>query len=233
MLRRTRQALRNLAWPGDDRRTHDRHVTDVQTVCRPLTGDVSLPTRIRNVSRTGASLVVDQTMPEGTMLRVNLPGSPGGPHTTILACVMHTREVGAGEWALGCMFSLELSSDEMQLLGGEKTAAGRDDQRAWVRSPAKGAISFRLLPAEDEVTRTAELLDLSPGGVGLIVHEKIEPGAGLTLDLLRTAGKPDRPMLACVVYSTDRPDGKWAAGCQFLRELTETELKELVWRSIP
>ena len=30
---------------------------------------------------------------------------------------------------------------------------------------------------------------------------------------------------------TDRADGKWAAGCHFLRELTENELKELVWHS--
>jgi len=231
MFRRTRQALKKLAGSKDDRRTHDRYSIDVRTLCRPLTGDASLPVRIRNVSRTGANLIVSQPLTEGTMLRISLPGSPAGPHTTILACVMHARELSTAEWAIGCMFSLELSPEEMQLLGGEKTTAGADDQRAWVRCPAKGNIAFRLLPADDEITRSAELVDLSPGGVGLIVSEKIEAGSALTLDLLRTTDKPERSMLACVVYVTDRVDGKWAAGCQFLRELSEKELSELVWRS--
>ena len=233
MLRRTRQVLRNLAWPGDDRRARERHATDVQTVCQPLAGDVSIPTRIQNVSQTGANLVVGQPLTEGTMLRVNMPGSPGSPHTTILACIMHSHELDSGEWAVGCRFSLELSPEEMRYFGGEKATAGPDDQRAWVRYPAKGTIAFRLLEDEGDIVHSAELADLSPSGVGLILSEKLEPGSALTLDLRRTDGKPDQSMLACVVYLTDRPDGKWAAGCHFLRELTETELKSLIWRSGP
>lgn len=165
------------------------------------------------------------------MVRVNLPGSPGGPHTTVLACVMHGREIGPGEWSVGCAFSLELSAEEMRLFGGEKSPAGSDDQRAWVRYPAKGLVLFRLVAAADGPARTAEMADLSPGGVGLILTEKLEPGAALTVHLRRTNNRPDWPMLACVVYLTDRPDGKWAAGCHFLRELSEAELNELVWRS--
>jgi hypothetical protein len=229
-LRRKQKATEDPSWPADDRRAHARHAADVQTVCQPLAGDVYLPSRISNVSQSGVNLIVTQPVTEGTMVRVNLPGSPGGPHTTVLACVMHSREHSPGAWTIGCMFSLELSPEEMQLFGGEKTAAGSDDQRAWVRHPAKGIISYRLLPA-DGVLRTAELADLSPTGVGLIVDHKLDAGSGLTLNLRRVDDKPDRPMLACVVYVTDRADGKWAAGCQFLRELTEKELRELIWRS--
>jgi hypothetical protein len=55
----------------------------------------------------------------------------------------------------------------------------------------------------------------------------------MTLMLRRQEDKPDRPMLACVVYVTDRPNGRSAIGCSFLRELSEYELNELIWRSSP
>jgi PilZ domain len=229
MLRRSRQIIRKPATSGEDRRSHPRQPTDVQTVCQPLVGDVSLPARIRNVSQSGVNLIISQPLTEGTMVRVNLPGLPGGPHTTVLACVMHGRQTSPGEWTIGCVFSLELSAEEMRLLGGEKTASGADDQRAWVRCPVRGTISYRRLPVDDGVARTADLVDLSPAGVGLILNEKLEPGSAITLNLRRTDDRPDRPMLSCVVYLTDRADGKWAAGCHFLRELTQKELNELVW----
>ena len=95
----------------------------------------------------------------------------------------------------------------------------------------RGKISYRRLPVDDGVARIAELVDVSPAGVGLILKEKLDPGSALTLNLRRTTDSLDRPMLSCVVYLTDRPDGTWAAGCHFLRELTEKELNELVWRS--
>src|SRR5262245_23310300 len=138
MFRRTRQTNRKPASPGDERRSHPRHVTDVQTVCQPLVGDISLPARIRNVSRSGINLIVSQPLTEGTMVRINLPVSPGGPHTTVLACVMHGRETSPGEWTVGCLFSLELSTEETELLGGDKSPSGTDDQRAWVRYPIRG-----------------------------------------------------------------------------------------------
>jgi PilZ domain len=230
MLRRKGPIVRTVA-TGDDRRSHPRHPADVQIVCQPLVGDVSLPARIRNVSQSGVNLIISQPLTEGTMVRVNLPGSPGGPHTTVLACVMHSRETSPGEWTVGCVFSLELSADETRLLGGEKMPSGPGDQRAWVRSPVRGIVSYRKLPVDDGVARTADLVDLSPAGVGLILKEKLEPGSALTLNLRRTDSKSDRAMLSCVVYLTDRADGTWAAGCHFLRELTEKELKELVWQS--
>jgi hypothetical protein len=37
-------------------------------------------------------------------------------------------------------------------------------------------------------------------------------------------------LLACVVYLAERPEGKFAAGCQFLSELSDKELNELVER---
>jgi hypothetical protein len=229
VLRRTRTFLQQLTGSGSDRRLFTRHETSVETRCRALADNVDVVARLRNVSRTGVNLTVPREVPEGTMIRIDLP--TGGPSTTVLACVTNAKAISETEWSLGCMFSLELSESEMKSLGGDKKAGSPPDQRAWVRYPAKGTVTFRLLPSDGNGLRAGELVDLSPSGVGLIVAEKIEPGSALTVTLRRVDDKPDRSLLACVVYLAERPDGKWALGCQFLHELTEKELEELLWRS--
>ncbi|HKA08331.1 MAG TPA: PilZ domain-containing protein [Gemmataceae bacterium] len=230
MLRRKRKTAEDSASQSDDRRGFFRQPSAVQTVCQPLAGDLYLPARVRDVSPTGANLIVTHFLTEGTMVRVTVPGTPGGPHTTILACVMHARELSSSSWAIGCMFTFELSPEEMRLFSGQKSENGIDSRRPWVRSASKGTISYRLLLA-DGVLHKAEVSDLSTAGVGLIVDEKLDAGSALLVDLHCGNDKPNRPMLACVVYATDRPDEKWAAGCQFLRELTNPELRELGWQS--
>lgn len=230
MQGRKRKATQDPASQSDNRRDFPRQPSAVPTVCQPLAGDLYLPARVRDVSQTGANLIVTHLLTEGTMVRVNVPGTPGGPHTTILACVMHSRELSSSSWAIGCMFSLELSPEEMRLFGGQKTDNGVNGQRPWVSSASKGLISFRLLP-EDGVLHKAEVVDLSTAGVGLLVDQKLEAGSALSLNLHRGNDKSEQSMLACVVYVTDRADEKWAAGCQFLRELTNPELRELSWHS--
>ena len=129
MLRRTRAFLKQLTGTGEDRRLFPRHSTDVETRCRALADDIDVIARIRNVSRTGAKLTVPRAVPEGTMIRIDLPVASGGASTTILACVTNSKEVSPTEWALGCMFSLELPEDD-EGAGGQKEAAGSADQRA-------------------------------------------------------------------------------------------------------
>lgn len=231
MLRRTRALLRRLTGAPDERRAHPRHAIDVETDCRAITDDVDMPARIRNVSRSGVNLVVPRSQPEGTLIRVNLPVKGRSPQTTILACVTNVSVVAEGLWSLGCVFSLELSEAEMRVLGGEKRPSKPSDQRAWVRCPARGSVNYRPVPPDENTPKIAELVDLSPAGVGLIVSERIEPGSAITLNLPRLDQKPDRELLACVVYLTNRPDGKWAIGCNFLNEMSEKDLNDLVWRS--
>ncbi len=230
MLRRTRAFLRRLTGSADERRAHPRHRVDIETVCRALAEDADLPARINNVSRSGVNLIVPRSLPEGTLIRVHLPGAASGRHTTLLACVTNIRPYSEELWSLGCIFSQDLSDAEMRTFGGEKTPSKPNDQRAWVRYPARGTVSYTHVPEEEGELKTAELLDLAPAGVGLIVSERLEPGSAITVFLRQQNGKAERPMLACIVYQTDRSDGKWAIGCTFLHELSEKDLNELIWR---
>lgn len=229
MFQRTRALLKRFTGNSEERRAHTRHAVDVETTCYFLADGSEVRARIRNVSRSGVNLAVPMGVPEGTMVRVQLPGPADNPHTTVLACVTNARELLENQWVLGCVFSLEMSDAEMRMLGGENKLASPDDQRAWVRFPTRGTIEYRQLPAESGDSRSAELVDLSPGGLGLIVGESLEPGDAITVNLRRQNNQPDRQMLACVVYMAERTDGKRAIGCNFLHELSERELKELVW----
>jgi hypothetical protein len=215
----------------DERRAHRRHKVDIETTCRALTDDADMPARIRNVSRSGINLIVPRELPEGTMLRVKLPTAPGGSLTTFLACVTNVHRFADGLWSLGCVFSLELSETEMRLLGGEKAPTKSGDQRAWVRSPVVGTVSYRLVPGDQTSVFTAELVNLAPAGVGMIVSERLDAGSLITLTIERRDGGANRQLLAYAVYVADRPDGKWAVGSNFLHELSEKELNELVWQS--
>ena len=230
MLQLGRKILRRIAGVETERRAHPRHPTDLRTVCRPVTEDVEIPARIADVSVGGIKMRIGRPLREGTMVRIDLPRL-GGPSTTVLACVMHATEVTVGQWEVGCNFSLELSGEEMQAFGGEKTQAAAGDSRAWVRHSARGEVEYEVLPGDDGPARTARLVNLSPAGVGLLVDEKLEAGTALTIFLRRQDDQTDRPLLACVVYQTQRPDGMWAIGCNFLHELNEKDLDDLLWLS--
>jgi PilZ domain len=230
MLRLGRKFVRTIAGDSSDRRAHERHATKIDTICRRVSEADEIPARILDVSLGGIKIAVSRLMREGTMLRVDLPKA-AGPATTILACVTHVHQAGRAEWEVGCSFSLELSDDEVRAFGGHKARTTTGDQRAWVRQPARGTIDFRPLPGHDGPPDTAEIVNLSPTGVGLIVESPLEPGSALTVSLKRHDDQPDQPVLAVVVYQTEREDGMWAAGCQFIRQLSQTELDELLWPS--
>jgi PilZ domain len=230
MFQSARALFRRLGGSGEDRRAHRRHAADVVTVCRTVGTQGEWQARIRDVSRTGISLVVPHFLSAGSMIRVDLPGPPDGPHTTVLACVMYCRELGEGQRVLGCVFSLELSDAEMKQFDGEKTEAEPSDLRAWVRYPTRGTIHYRVLPDEVGEPKAGELVNLSPAGVGLMLDERVEPGSALNISFDDTIDLPERTLLACVVYLSERPDGKFAAGCHFLSELSEKDLNELVER---
>jgi hypothetical protein len=74
---------------------------------------------------------------------------------------------------------------------------------------------------------SAEVLDISPNGMGLLVNRPVEVGTLLNIDLEGGTGRGITTILACVVHVTPR-DGQYSLGCNFIRELSEEELKVLV-----
>ena len=212
----------------DDRRSHPRHVTNLTTTCRLVSSPSGmLQVQVRNVSRGGMNFVTELVLEPGTLLQIDLPHGGSDEEAAVLACVMHCRLQTDGTYSIGCSFSDELGDTELQEFGGRKEPAHGTDKRTWKRFPAHGFADYLVLPLTGQPKKQAEIANISPTGIGLLLDEKVEPGTILDLLLKTKAGDQTFDILACVVFLGRRHEGGWVLGCHFIRELEESDLKRL------
>ncbi len=205
---------------GEHRRVAVRYACDVETLYQPANQLDSplLSARVQDISRGGIKLLVNQPLETGTLLSVELPG------VLVLACVAHVTAWPDGEWALGCIFSSELQDEDLQLFGAQPAP----DRRLQARFAYQGPISYQVLDKHDPESHSAEVTDISATGVGLVVTHPVNIGALLSLEL-RGGGEPELlTILACVVRVSAHEPGCWMLGCNFIRELNDSELQTLL-----
>jgi hypothetical protein len=223
MFERTRRLWSRLA--GTDRRHADRAASGGAVICQASAKDlVRTDVRLRNVSRTGLSFVLDRPLAPGSLVTLENAGT--GTVSAALACVRHSTPDAAGGFTIGCTFAIELSEAALAGLGIPRQAPPTGDKRRWVRSAPSGDRAV-VKPVGDEQAGPAmmRVLDLSPAGVGLLGDHRIEPGTLLDVELLGREETPGLAVLAVVIYSAERAGDEWLAGCAFIRELTDAELK--------
>jgi len=72
------------------------------------------------------------------------------------------------------------------------------------------------------------VLDISASGVGPAGWiATSENGTLLSVELHNATGTKERTMLACVVHVTSQSDTAWGLGCNFIRSLSEEDLRAL------
>lgn len=76
--------------------------------------------------------------------------------------------------------------------------------------------------------RPARVLNISRGGVGLILYDRFEPGAVLTIGLTNTTEHFLPPLRVRVIHCREQPDGTWVVGCAFAKPLGDAELRALL-----
>jgi c-di-GMP-binding flagellar brake protein YcgR len=213
----------------DDRRLWVRYPADLQGNVQVAQnqGSEKIQANIRDLSAGGANLLVDRPLPAGNMLTLELHAHQGNIHT-VLACVVRSIPQEGGKWSLGCVFSRELGSEDLDNFGAQKVPASGADNRVWVRFACAVKASYRKLDEPMDAAQTVEVLNISASGIGLVVQPSLEAGALLTVDLLDKNGRKAVSILACVVHTTLRAGGDYAVGCNFIRELTEEELQSLL-----
>lgn len=106
------------------------------------------------------------------------------------------------------------------------------ERRASVRFLLNHSINSPLVaassPEEPEIGWFGHLLDISLGGVGLLLPRSFEAGCLLTLELSDPAqGKP-RSFAVRVVHASPDETRGWLVGCEFLYPLHEAELQALI-----
>jgi hypothetical protein len=70
-------------------------------------------------------------------------------------------------------------------------------------------------------------VDISQGGIGLVVGRQFAPGTPLTI-LLKSATDAIYEFQARVVNCTRQADGDWLVGCQFSSQLRPDQLQALL-----
>jgi hypothetical protein len=213
---------------AEDRRTHPRHPINTETFCQLVNEHkAAISVQVQDVSRGGMRFKSTLKMEPGTLVRISLPPSSGA-EAVVLACVMHSTPQSDGTYVIGCAFSDELGDDQLHQFGARKELWESDDKRNWMRYDATGHAEYIVLPPAGLPARRAEIANISVSGIGLVLPEKVEAGALLDLLLLTKTGEQALDILACVVFIGARSEGGWIAGCHFIRELDEADLKRLL-----
>jgi hypothetical protein len=218
--------------PGDtERRVWIRYPANLEATFQPAGATNRFPARVRDISRGGANLIAGQPLKPGDLLSLELPDAAGQVQN-VLACIVRITDHGPAEWALGCIFSRELSDDDLQGFGARRQKHTPADQRTWIRFPCEVGASYEVV-GTNAPPQDAEVLNISANGVGLLVSESIEAGTLLTVELHSGAGPTVRTILACVVRVSGHGPDRWALGCNFIHELSEEDLQVLAAKPIP
>ena len=201
------------ATTDDERRVWVRYPCDRPTQYVP-DDEPPQSARILDISRGGAKIVVGQDHEAGSLLSLELPGPDGKAVCAALACVVHTRQAGAEEWVLGCNFSKELEEEHLHAFTGDDAAAPHE-QRNWPRFAANLTASIQLTNSCDLTHWPAKVLNLSAGGLALVVERDIRNGTLLAVDLCAANGHTLDTILVCVVHITTGAGRRTAVGMQF------------------
>jgi hypothetical protein len=103
------------------------------------------------------------------------------------------------------------------------------NRRATVRYHCAPATPGRIeLPPRQEMQR-GWVLDVSLGGVGVLLGRPLEPGQPVVLCLSGQARGQAYELPARVAHATREPGGEWVIGCHLDRELTRDELDDLLF----
>lgn len=190
----------------------------------PAPGDLWLA-RVLNVSKDAINLITNRPVETGASLRLELPALAEGPGTRVLAFVVRSRRTPKGRWIAECWLPMPLYAADLECLGVQEMEALEGDRRTWPRWPCRGKAFFRPAGSAEAPEETAEITDLSFGGLRLaIATDRLDVGTGVQLGLSRAA--PMRPLeiLASVCHMRRQPGGGWSVGCTFIRELSWQEL---------
>jgi hypothetical protein len=99
---------------GSERRKHIRYPASRSTCCYLATGaEILFPDHLTDVSAGGVGLVVDRSLPPGTIAHLDLYNISRDFPFQIPIRVVYTLNREDSSFALGCVFNRELNNSEL------------------------------------------------------------------------------------------------------------------------
>lgn len=180
---------------------------------------------VQDISRGGMNLIVQDQVDPGTLLKIEGEDECSAPGPLLWVRVIHVVPAEDGSSILGCVFPHELGEEELKYWGGRRLQPDHQDYWAWVRFPCDAQATFRPSAASDPGEWQAQVVNISPSGIGLVVSKCFQPGTMLNIALPIPSDQMFRTILACVVHVTPCDEGKWTLGCSFATDLNDEDLQ--------
>jgi hypothetical protein len=121
-----------------------------------------------------------------------------------------------------------MSEHKAPLPPGPRKDTRTINRRASVRFPCTPKHPREAAVVCGETSRHALVLDVSLGGVGLLLSGPIEPDTPVRIRLSASLPRGPLELSARVAHATPREDGYWLVGCALDRSLTREELRALL-----
>ena len=103
-----------------------------------------------------------------------------------------------------------------------------DDRREWVRFSCDVDFSCQPLAVNNESRWLGKVLNISQGGMCLVVNRRFERGTILAVEMYNNVGAVTGTMLARVVHCAPQSHSDWMIGCSFVRALPVEDLRAFV-----
>lgn len=210
-----------------DRRDDPRFYAKLETSCVPTgTEDVDKPwpARVQDISSTGLSLVLRRRFERGTFLTLDLENPTEKFRRTVIVKVVRIRRTRNGEWNLGCALDGEFDLESLEMFGVKAKKPPPQPERAWIRLPTRAWTTCHLPGEENGALRKVRVVNVCPGGIGLLVNKRVAHNTLLGVQVPRGKG-PQHRVLARVIHVNPQPRGQWLLGCAFLGEISNQELQ--------
>ena len=111
---------------------------------------------------------------------------------------------------------------------GKEVKTGQDDRRADFRHACRLSSVCGPVGGKGQKPWVAEVLDISSGGLALVLQRRFEPGTVLAVDLRRIKEEVPASLMARVVRAQAHGSGQWVLGCQLGRRLGDEDLRALL-----
>ena len=102
------------------------------------------------------------------------------------------------------------------------------DRRALVRFDWNPENLCHLTTADRHDSRWAKIRNVSSGGIGLVANREYAQGSHLYIELHNLAKGSAQMVRAQVKHSTQKEDGSWQIGCEFLEPLRDAEVHSML-----
>jgi hypothetical protein len=157
-----------------------------------------------------------------------------------MACLGHAaRSSGGFSFTLSTCFEavgvllnaseVLMAEDTISVPSEEAKHRTQTERRAWVRLPTSQAVSCQPIAASTPDTGwLGKLVNISPGGLALLLSRRFEPGTLLIVELPSKAQRRARTVGVRVVHAKPEKDTCWILGCEIISPLTEDDMQSLV-----